>query len=184
MFGNSNQQDDNTQQDTNQAFAGDQSQQLTAPSLPTMGGQDSPFGPSSTPTVPDPLNSGMPDLAAEPSNQAQSPDPSHMLSSQGTPDQQPAPTLTSSPTPQPGVDNDLVNIKQQALSQLSPLVSHLDQTAEEKFRTTMMMIQATDDQSLLKEAYDAAQKIEDDKIRAQALLDVINEINYFTQQSK
>jgi hypothetical protein len=77
--------------------------------------------------------------------------------------------------------DDLLSIKQSALQQLSPLVGHLDQTPEEKFRTTMMMIQASDDQSLIKTAYEAAQDIKDDKARAQALLDIINEINYFTQ---
>jgi len=46
----------------------------------------------------------------------------------------------------------------------------------------MMMIQSTDNQALLKDAYAAAQAISDDKARAQALLDIINEINYFTQQ--
>lgn len=76
---------------------------------------------------------------------------------------------------------DLLGLKQQALQHLSPLVGHLDQTPEEKFRTTMMMIQASDDQSLVKTAFEAAQKITDDKARAQALLDIINEINYFTQ---
>jgi len=78
-------------------------------------------------------------------------------------------------------NDDLLGIKQQALQQLTPLVSHLEQTPLERFRTTMMLIQASDNQALLKDAYEAAQKIEDDKIRAQALLDVINEINYFTQ---
>lgn len=77
--------------------------------------------------------------------------------------------------------NDLINIKQQALTQLSPLVGHLDQTPEEKFRTTMMMIQASDDASMIKAAYEAAQSIGDEKARAQALLDIVNEINYFTQ---
>ena len=80
--------------------------------------------------------------------------------------------------------DDLISIKQDALQQLSPLVGHLDQNPEEKFRTTMMMIQASDDQSLVKTAYDAAKQISDDKVRAQALLDIINEINYFTQQAK
>jgi hypothetical protein len=78
--------------------------------------------------------------------------------------------------------DDLLAIKQDALKQLSPLVSHLDQTPEEKFRTTMMMIQAADDQNLIKDAYEAAQNISDEKARAQALLDIVNEINYFTQQ--
>ena len=80
--------------------------------------------------------------------------------------------------------NDLIDIKQQALSQLAPLVSHLDQSPEERFRTTMMMIQASDDQALVKDAYAAAQAITDEKIRAQALLDIVNEINYFTQHSE
>jgi hypothetical protein len=77
--------------------------------------------------------------------------------------------------------DDLLTIKQQALQQLSPLLGHLDQVPEERFRTTMMMIQASDDSSLLKAAYEAAQQISDEKSRARALLDVVNEINYFTQ---
>lgn len=81
-------------------------------------------------------------------------------------------------------NNDLLGLKQQALGQLTPLVNHLEQTPEEKFRTTMMMIQSTDNQELLKDAFEAAQAITDDKARAQALLDVINEINYFTQKTQ
>jgi hypothetical protein len=84
----------------------------------------------------------------------------------------------------PAGSDDLLTLKQQALGDLAPLVSHLDQTPEEKFRTTMMMIQSTDNQDLIKEAYAAAQAIPDEKARAQALLDVVNEINYFTQKSK
>lgn len=77
---------------------------------------------------------------------------------------------------------DLISIKQAALTQLKPLVGHLEQAPEEKFRTTMMMIQAADDQSLINDAYEAAKGITDDKARAQALLDIVNEINYFTAQ--
>ena len=79
--------------------------------------------------------------------------------------------------------NDLMEIKKNALQQLSPLVGKLDQTPEEKFHTTMMMIQASDNQDLVKDAFEAAQKISDEKEKAQALLDVVNEINYFTQKS-
>jgi hypothetical protein len=90
------------------------------------------------------------------------------------------------PTSTPPVSggDDLLDIKRQALQELSPLVDHLDQSPEEKFKTTMMMIQATDDKSLLPEAFNAAKGIADDKTRAQALLDIINEINYFTQPKK
>ncbi len=91
--------------------------------------------------------------------------------------------VTVSPGSAPA-NNDLLDIKQQALQHLSPLVGQLEQSPEEKFRTTMMMIQASDDQNLVKDAYEAAKLIPDEKARAQALLDVINEINYFTQQKK
>jgi hypothetical protein len=79
------------------------------------------------------------------------------------------------------VSVDLLELKQKALQELTPLVGHLEQTPEEKFRTTMMMIQAADDKSLLSQAYESAQAIIDEKAKAQALLDVVNEINYFTQ---
>jgi hypothetical protein len=82
------------------------------------------------------------------------------------------------------VPHELIDIKQKALGNLTPLIDKLDQTPEEKFRTTMMMIQASDDQGLVKAAYEAANSIEDEKVRAQALLDVVNEINYFTQHPK
>jgi hypothetical protein len=93
--------------------------------------------------------------------------------------QSPAPQTVSDPINSP-VNDDLIEIKKDALQQLTPLVGHLDQTPEEKFRTTMMLIQATDDKSLLKSAYQSALQIPDEKSRAQALLDVVNEINYFT----
>ena len=95
-------------------------------------------------------------------------------------------TQLNNPVPQqPAAStDDLLSIKQQALTQLSPIVNHLDQTPEEKFKTTMMMIQASDDQSLINEAYKAAQNISDEKQKAQALLEIVNEINYFTHQSQ
>jgi hypothetical protein len=175
MFGH---QDDLTQQPTNQisdqsidgAMGGDTGQPVTPPQQPIVA----------------------------PSNPADGSDNSnwqHPGVPLGVPletDSLPAVTSSSSPAPIP-VDNDadndngdnandLIDIKQQALNQLSPLVGHLDQTPEEKFRTTMMMIQASDNQSLIKSAFEAAQSISDEKERAQALLDIVNEINYFTQQ--
>jgi hypothetical protein len=87
------------------------------------------------------------------------------------------------PTPAEPVDTDgLLDIKHQALEDLTPLVGQLQQTPEEEFRTTMMMIQASDNASLIQKAYEAAKKIGNDKDRAQALLDIVNEINYFTRQ--
>jgi hypothetical protein len=76
--------------------------------------------------------------------------------------------------------HELIDIKQHALTELSPLIDKLDLPPEDKFRTLMMMIQASDDESLVKAAYAAAHAIPDEKARAQALLDIINEVNYFT----
>ena len=99
----------------------------------------------------------------------------------GTPADLPAATPAVDTPTNAAPANDLLDIKQQALQQLSPLVGHLEQTPEEKFRTTMMMIQASDNQSLISAAYEAANAITDEKAKAQALLDIVNEINYFTQ---
>ena len=105
-----------------------------------------------------------------------------------TDDSQPHPDQTSidnAPAASPPANQDaLVSIKEQALNSLAPLVGHLDQTPEEKFKTTMMLIQASDNSNLVKEAYEAANQIQDEKVRAQALLDVVNEINYFTQKGE
>jgi hypothetical protein len=82
------------------------------------------------------------------------------------------------------VDPDLAQIKQQALQSLEPLVGQLDQAPDEKFKTVMMLIQASDNSKMLKAAYEAASQITDERARAQALLDVVNEINYFTAQAQ
>ncbi len=79
---------------------------------------------------------------------------------------------------------ELLHMKHEAIAQLQPLIGSLEQAPEEEFRTLMMMIQATDDRSMLKNAMDVAKKIPDGKARAQAMLDVINEINYFTQSQE
>ena len=85
----------------------------------------------------------------------------------------------STPTAIPENDK-LIDLKKKSLEELSPLLGHLYQTPEDKYNTTMMMIQATDDSSLIQTAHDAALEISDEKVRAQALLDIVNEINYFT----
>lgn len=79
-------------------------------------------------------------------------------------------------------DEGLIEVKQKALDELFPLIDKLDQTSEEHFKTLMMIIQASDNHTLIEKAYQIAQTIDDEKARAQALLDIVNEINYFTQQ--
>jgi hypothetical protein len=83
----------------------------------------------------------------------------------------------------PGVeDSELQEIKRSALQNLLPIVGKLDQSAEDRFQTLLMVIQASDNRELINEAYETAAKIPDETKRAQALLAIINEINFFTQQ--
>jgi hypothetical protein len=76
----------------------------------------------------------------------------------------------------------LDKLKASALEELRPLVGKLELPAEEKFDTLLLIIRSTDDQSLLDEAHDAAKGITDDTKRAQALLDIIKEIDYFSSR--
>jgi hypothetical protein len=169
---------------------------------------------STTPPAPDPLSIPSappmsdtasntvpltPPLAQTPEPATPSPEPTlhpsgAMVSLEHAYIQTDSPHMTNQPTtesPKPSAaslftanTDDLVKMKQQALQHLEPLVDKLDQTPEEKFKTTMMLIQASDNSDLLKEAYEAANAIKDEKARAHALLDVVNEINYFTQQAQ
>ena len=87
-------------------------------------------------------------------------------------------------TDAPAASGALEDIKKDALSELRPLVDKLDLPADEKFDTLLLIIRSTDDQSLVSAAHEAAKAIEDDGKRAQALLDVIKEIDYFANQGK
>jgi len=166
MFG---QRDDSNNSAQNQAGA---------PALPQM----TPAGmPSSTitPTGPNPAAPGfMPSTIPAPEVPTS---PSTATSTPITAPVSDAPSFSSASSDEVPSAEDLARMKQDALQHLQPLVGSLQQAPEEEFRTVMMMIQATDDKSLLKQALDAAKKIADDKVRAQAMLDVINEINYFAQ---
>ena len=79
---------------------------------------------------------------------------------------------------------ELESIKKDALEQLRPLVDKLDLEPQEKFDTLLLIIRSTDDQSLLTAANEAAKAIVDENKRAEALLDVIKEIDFFTNPAQ
>ena len=87
-----------------------------------------------------------------------------------------APVITALAT------NDLEEIKKDALSELRPLIDKLDVSPEETFDTLLLIIRSTDDQSLLAATHEAAKAIPDDSRRAQALLDIIKEIDFFSNK--
>ena len=74
---------------------------------------------------------------------------------------------------------DLDGIKSHALEDLRPLVDKLTVTNEEKFDIYLLLLRSSDDDTLIGPAYNAARAIEDETKRANALLDVIKEIDYF-----
>ena len=77
-------------------------------------------------------------------------------------------------------NNDLSDIKKDALTDLRPLVDKLDTSPEEKYDTYLLLIRSTDDKSLIAPAYASARNITDESRRAQALLDIIKEIDYLS----
>ena len=79
-----------------------------------------------------------------------------------------------------GDSGELDGVKKSALEQLRPLIEKLDLEPADKFDKYLMMLRASDDPALIKPAFDAAQGISGEKEKAQALLDIINEINYIT----
>lgn len=88
--------------------------------------------------------------------------------------------VVSTPTPTATADPALDTIKQTALNELRPLVDKLDVSPEEKFDTYLLLLRSTDDKTLIAPAHDAAVAIVDEARRAQALLDIIKEIDYFS----
>lgn len=87
--------------------------------------------------------------------------------------------VAPAPAAAPG---DLGEIKKLALDELRPIVNELELPAKDKFDALLLVIRSSDDQSLIKSAYAAANGITDPAEKAQALLDIIKEIEYFSQQ--
>jgi hypothetical protein len=137
-------------------------------------GQDDATGyvapPAPAPVSP-PMNSAfVPDDGETPQNPTYAPEP--VAAAPVTPIQTPAPAAISS---------ELDSIKRDALTELRPLVDKLTLPPEEKFNTILLIIRSTDDPSLLSAAHEAARSIPDENLRAQALLDVIKEVDFFGQ---
>ena len=94
----------------------------------------------------------------------------------------PAPAAgVSAPVAPPTIPGELDGVKQEAISELRPLVDKLNLPAEEKFDTYLLLLRSTDDTSLIAPAHEAAIAIPDETRKAQALLDIIKEIDFLSQ---
>lgn len=78
--------------------------------------------------------------------------------------------------------DNLDSIKKDAIVELRPLVDKLDLAPEEKFDTYLLLLRSTDDRELIAPAHEAAKSITDESRRAQALLDIIKEIDFLSGQ--
>ena len=79
--------------------------------------------------------------------------------------------------------NSLDDLRQKALRDLRPIVDKVELNDEESFDVLLLLIRETDDESLLPRAYEAARQIHNEARRAQALLDVIKETDYFKHKA-
>lgn len=96
----------------------------------------------------------------------------------------PAPGLNQPATAPVAADANLnpqlASVKQAALAELRPLIDKLEVGPEEKFNTYLLLIRSTDDTDLIAPAHEAAKAIPDETKKAQALLDIIKEIDFLS----
>lgn len=153
--------------------------------------QDEPAAQAEEPVLPPTIPGAvMPSASGpKPEEKAEAPEP---VSSLPTPSASPEPsvdaqapaTASLSTEDRPVVSGELDSIKQEALGELRPLVDKLDVSPEEKFDTYLLLLRSTDDKDLIAPAHDAAKGITDEARRAQALLDIIKEIDFLSQNQK
>lgn len=86
------------------------------------------------------------------------------------------PAMPAAPAAATGLDG----VKLEAINELRPLVDKLNLSPEEKFDTYLLLIRSTDDKTLVAPAHEAAKMIADEARKAQALLDIIKEIDFLS----
>ena len=119
-------------------------------------------------------------ISPDPVATDQSDEPATDITKPAAPEPVMSTPVISAPAPAVAADPALDTIKQTALNELRPLVDKLDVSPEEKFDTYLLLLRSTDDKTLIAPAHDAAVAIVDEARRAQALLDIIKEIDYFS----
>lgn len=132
---------------------------------------------ASAATAPDPA----PAAAEEPTAEVEAPAEASTAAPEPTPE--PAvemPDLSSMSASVSSGDSSLESIKQEALGELRPLVDKLNVSPEEKFDAYLLLLRTTDDKALIVPAHEEAKNITDEARRAQALLDIIKEIDFLS----
>lgn len=154
------------------------------------GGSSSASAPAPSAQPTQGVQTTQPNLAnTVPPSMANTPRPVNLSGPASQPQPQSQPSEVSQPTvvnqpvqnqvQRPTTVSNLDSIKSLAISELRPLIGKLNASPEDKFDTILLLIRTTDDSSLIPMAYETARAITEDTRRAQALLDVIKEVDYF-----
>lgn len=81
------------------------------------------------------------------------------------------------------LDVSLLDVKNEAIEELMPILDHLKTDPEEKFNAYLLLLRSTDNKDLIKPALSMAKQITDEEKRASALLDIIKEIDYLSKEA-
>ena len=139
---------------------------------------------ASATTAPDPAPAPAPaadEPVEEPAAEVEAPAEAATAAPQPTPEPVvEMPDLSSMSASVPSGDSSLDSIKQEALGELRPLVDKLNVSPEEKFDAYLLLLRTTDDKALIAPAHEEAKNITDEARRAQALLDIIKEIDFLS----
>ncbi len=76
-----------------------------------------------------------------------------------------------------GYSSDISKVKEAALKELFPIMDRVEVDPEKRFMLFQEMLTTMRDKAVIAPAYEAARQIRDDKIRADALLYLINSID-------
>lgn len=76
-----------------------------------------------------------------------------------------------------GYGSDISKVKEAALKELFPIMDRVEVDPEKRFMLFQEMLTTMRDKAVIAPAYEAARQIRDDKIRADALLYLINSID-------
>ncbi len=125
------------------------------------------------PAAPAPMGAGMPQPAA--------PAPAAMKMPQPAAPQMAMPSMPSMGSgafgrPM-GYGSDISKVKEAALKELFPIMDRVEVDPEKRFLLFQEMLTTMRDKAVIAPAYEAARQIRDDKIRADALLYLINSID-------
>lgn len=72
---------------------------------------------------------------------------------------------------------DLAKVRESALQELVPLMDKVDISSQEKFDIYTEVIENTKDKSIVEKAFEAARGIEDEKVKAESLLKLVQMID-------